>query len=63
MPIKRKIISVPVGNVQKLAKAHGITSSGVYNALNYNSNSALAQLIREQALKLYGGVQNTKIVF
>ena len=63
MAFKKKIIVVPVGNVQKIAKANNVTPSAVYNALNYNSNSTLAQSLRKQALDLYGGINDTKVVF
>lgn len=63
MAIRKKIITVPLGNVQKLAKAHNMAESSVYNALNYSTNSPLAQLIRKEAIELYGGVNNTKVVF
>lgn len=63
MAFRKKIIVVPVGNVQKMAKANGVTPAAVYNALNYNSNSDLAQLLRKQAIEAYGGVNDTKIVF
>ena len=63
MAFRKRIIVVPVGNVQKMAKAHNITPAAVYNALNYSSNSQLAQLLRKQAVELYGGVNDTKVVF
>lgn len=63
MATRKKIIKVPQGNVKKLAEKHGFTMAAVYNALSYNSNSETAQLIRKQALDLYGGIATTKIVF
>lgn len=63
MAFKKKIIVVPVGCVQKIAKANNCGKSLVYNALNYNSNSDMAQIIRKQALDLYGGVHDTKVIF
>lgn len=63
MTRKKKIISVPVGNVQKLAKAHKCSQTAVYNALAYTSDSVMAQLIRKEAVELYGGVIQQKVVF
>lgn len=63
MAIKKKIIAVPASNVQKLADAHHITQAAVYNMLSFNSNSQLAQIVRKQALELYGGVSTTKVYF
>lgn len=63
MAFRKKIIVVPSGCVQKMAKAHGVTAAAVYNALNYNSNSELAQLLRKRALEEYGGINDTKVVF
>ena len=63
MAFKKKIIVVPVGCVQKIAKANNCHKSLVYNALNYSSNSDKAQNIRKQALEFYGGIHDTKVIF
>ena len=63
MPTRKKIIVVPPKNVIKLAEAHHIGRAAVYNMLNFNSNSDLAQLVRKQALENYGGVSTTKTYF
>jgi hypothetical protein len=63
MATKKKIIAVPAANVRKLADAHHITQAAVYNMLSFNSNSQLAQLVRKQAVDMYGGVNTTKVYF
>lgn len=63
MPTKRKIIIVPKGQVENISRSMNVNRSTVYNALNGNSNSESAQLIRRLALSTYGGVETTKIVF
>ena len=63
MATKRKIIQCPPGKVPMIAQAHSVTTSMVYNALNGNSNSLTAQLIRKEAVSKYGGVETTKIIF
>lgn len=63
MAQKKKVIVVPSGNVKKLADLHGVTRAMVYNALSYHTNSEVAQIIRRQAIDLYGGVHTTKIYF
>ena len=62
MPIKKKIIQVPVGNVPKIAQQMKCGKSAVYNALNFNSNSESARAIRKVALECYGGVNTTKLI-
>ena len=63
MIIKRKIIRLPLGNVEKMAKAFDCASSSVYNALNGSSNSEKAKAIRKKALEEYGGETETKVIF
>lgn len=63
MTIKKKIIKVPVGSVSRLAQANNVSRATVYNALNYNSSNEQAQIIRREALSLYGGVTTEKIMF
>lgn len=60
---KRKIIMLPLGRVDQMARAHNVTRSTVYNALAYRSDSETAQLIRQQAVELYGGVETSRVVF
>lgn len=62
MPIRKKIIQVPSGNVPKIAKEMNCGKSAVYNALNFNSNSETARSIRKVALECYGGVSTTKLI-
>lgn len=63
MAFKKKIIKVPVGCVQKIAKANNCKKSLVYNALKYGTNSEAAQRIRKQAIDLYGGVYHSEVIF
>ena len=63
MAIRKKIITVPLGNVEKMAAEHNVSRGMVYNALNFTSNSPVAQIIRKEAMELYGGVLNSKVVF
>lgn len=60
---RRKIITLPKGQVQNICRSMNVKRSTVYNALNGNSNSESAQLIRRLALSTYGGVETFKIIF
>ena len=44
----------------KLAEAFGTTKTTVLRSLNYSSNSAQAQNIRQQAVSNYGGIEVVK---
>lgn len=57
-----KIIQLPIGNVQKMAKAFNCTQAMIYKALSYGSYSELAENIRKQAIEVYGGVSTTKLI-
>lgn len=59
---RKKIIQVPRGTVAKLCKAFRCHKTAVYDALNYTTDSELANLIRQNALSSYGGVQTTKLI-
>lgn len=59
---RKKVIQVPPGTVEKLCKAFRCKRTAVYDALSFTSNSELAQLIRQNALSAYGGVQTTKLI-
>lgn len=61
--IKREIITVPRGSVEGLCKATNVKKGTVYNALNYTSNSEIAQKIRKLALNEYGGFKIKKPIF
>ncbi len=63
MAIKRKIITVPNGAVEKLCHSLNVGKTTVYAALNYTSNSENAQHIRRLALSTYGGIEATKVIF
>lgn len=60
---RKKVIMVPKGNVQKLAKAHGCSGAAVYDALAFKTETDRAKAIRSEAVKYYGGIQTTKIYF
>ena len=61
--VKRKrVIQVPPGTVDKLCKAFRCKRTAVYDALAFNSDSELANIIRQNAVSMYGGVQTTKLV-
>ena len=53
--IKKRIYVAPE-NLSKLRKVFGISNVSLWQALTYNTNSALAEKIRFTALKHYGGV-------
>lgn len=57
-----KIIQLPIGNVQKMAKAFNCTQAMIYKALSYGSYSELAENIRKLAIDVYGGVSTTKLI-
>jgi hypothetical protein len=63
MAIRKKKIVVPVGTVPKLARAHRVTETMVYNALSYASNSETAQLIRKEAIENWGGVASHRVIW
>ena len=61
MAQRRSIIRVPNGNVQKIMAELNVKHSCVYDALNYTTNSEIAQKIRRLAISDYGGVTVTKV--
>ena len=60
---RKKVIVVPHGAVEKMCRAFRCRRTAVYDALGYKTNSELAELIRQNAVSQYGGVQTTKIIF
>ena len=60
---RKKIIKAPKGAVEKLAKEYKFTTTAVYNALAYKSDSEAAKAIRKDAVEYYGAVETSKIVF
>lgn len=58
-----KVIKVPDGMVGKIAKAHGVSECMVYNALAMRTNSQRAQVIRKEAVELYGGAFVDSVIF
>lgn len=62
MARKKKFIQVPYGTVGKLCKAFRCKKTAVYDALNYTTDSELANNIRKNALSFYGGVETTKLI-
>jgi len=63
MAIKRKHIVVPNGSVEAICKQMNVHKSCVYNALNFTSNSEVAQKIRREALETFGGQMATKVIW
>lgn len=59
---RKKIIQVPPGSVEKMCKAFRCRRTAVYDALAFKTNSELANIIRQNALSTYGGVQTTKLI-
>ena len=62
MARRKKYIQVPRGAVEKMCKAFRCKKTAVYDALNYTTDSELANIIRQNALSTYGGVQTTKLI-
>ncbi len=60
MAKKRPIISLPRGTVQKFCQAENISTTALYNALNYSCNSAAAKRLRKIAVSVYGGIEWNK---
>lgn len=52
----RKVIRVPKGTHPKMAKLFGVSRFCIMDALAFRSNSDLAELIRDKALKEYNGI-------
>lgn len=63
MAIRREVIRVPKGSVEKLCQALNVSRASVYAALKNNTNSETAQQIRRLALSTYGGLKATDIVW
>lgn len=59
---RKKFIQVPPGAVEKICKALNCKKTAVYDALNYTSDSNLAETIRDEALNYYGGVKTSKLI-
>lgn len=62
MTRRKKIIQVPPGAVEKMCKAFRCKRTAVYDALSYATDSELANVIRKNALEVYGGVATTKLI-
>lgn len=63
MATKRKIIKVPKGTVEKICQTMHVGKTTVYAALNFTSHSEDAKIIRDKAVKIYGGIETTQIIF
>ena len=63
MAQKRNVISLRKDQFQKLCNDLQVKRNTVYAALNYTSNSESAQLIRQKAMSIYGGIVTSKAVF
>ncbi len=60
---KLKIIKVSIEGRKKLLSMYQCTTTTLYNALGYRTNSSIAENIRKDALSMFGGVVTEKIVF
>lgn len=60
---RKKIIKLSKVGIEYLMSSHKCCRATVYNALAYRSNNATAEIIRQQALKWYGGVETHEYVF
>lgn len=60
---KKRVIRVALGKIEQIAKANKCSNTAVYNALSYVSDSEMAKKIRREAVDLYGGVTETKVIF
>ena len=60
---RRKIyIQVTSGAVEKMCKAFHCKKTAVYDALNFATDSELANIIRHHAIETYGGVKTSKLI-
>ena len=62
MATRRIVISLTKDNLEALCKSQNVSRATVYNALNGNSGSELAQKIRQLAIDVYGGLKYSKII-
>lgn len=60
--IRKKKIIVPYGTLSRMAEAFGCQIRTVRKALNFETDSEQAQLLRNKALKEYGGMLQHSIV-
>ena len=58
--IRKKVIMVSPDSRDTLAEVFNTTKTTVLRSLNYSSNSAQAQNIRQQAVSNYGGIEVVK---
>lgn len=63
MPLKKKYISVSENSIRALSAETNVSRATVYNALNYSSNSDIAQKIRRLAVEVYGGIEATRVLW
>lgn len=57
---RKKIIQVPFGTIEKICRDMNCRKTAVYDALNYSTDSKLANIIREKAISVYGGIKTSK---
>ena len=62
MARKKKIISIPRGSADKIAREMNCSRNLVFQALAYRADSQTAELIRKKALNEYGGIQTYKVI-
>ena len=64
MQVKKiKIIKVSPEGRKKLAERYGCRKQTIYNALGFRSCSRQAEIIRQDALNEFGGIEDNKVVF
>lgn len=60
--IRKKKIIVPYGTLSRMAEAFGCQIRTVRKALAFETDSEQARLLRDKALKEYGGMMQHSIV-
>jgi hypothetical protein len=62
MARKKKIISIPRGTADKIAREMNCSRNLVFQALSFRADSETAEIIRRKALTEYGGIQTFKVL-
>lgn len=59
----QKIISISIKSRDKLIEKYQCSQTAIYNALAYRTKNKRAELIRQDAVKRFGGIEIEKPVF
>lgn len=59
----QKIISISIRGRDKLKEKYKCSQSAVYNALAYRTLNKRAEMIRQDAIKRFGGVEVERPIF